>query len=359
MNILYIIGEMGYGGAELLTSQLAIRMTDKGCRVVIAVLGFCEPEVVAATEDAGVRIVRFNIRLLSPANVWRIIKLVKNDQFDVVHVHLFPALYWGAIARIFCDNGSRWIYTEHSTSNRRRQYTILKLFERLVYRAYDEIVCISYAAQRELLRWLPCLDKTIVVESGIDLKRFRQATPISRASLGFTESDMMILMVGAFRTEKNQAALVSAMRFLPKEYKLVLAGDGPELEKVKKLASTLNLTTRVSFIGAVRNVERLMKSADVYVLPSLFEGFGLSAVEAAAVGLPVVYANVPGLADLFAGFGIPVDPRKPESIARGILLAMSGKDGNHGFAEKSIAVAAHFDFERTLMNYRRIYASEF
>jgi glycosyltransferase involved in cell wall biosynthesis len=357
MNVLHVIGEIGYGGAELLTSQLAIQMIDKDCKVVIAVLGFCEPGIFLETERAGIQMIKFNARLLSVANIWRITRLVKNSRFDVVHVHLFPAFYWGAIARIFCGKGSRWIYTEHSTSNRRRQYAILKVIERSVYRAYDKIACVSFAAQYELLHWLPGLDNTTVIENGVDLERFRQAIPISRASLGFTESDVIILMVGAFRTEKNQAALVSAMRFLPKQYKLVLAGDGSELENVKNLASTLDLTTRVNFLGTMRGVERLMKSADVYVLPSLFEGFGLSALEAAAAGLPVVYSNVPGLADIFGGSGIPVDGGKPESIADGILQAISGKDGQNGFAEKSFAVAGRFAFERTLMSYCRVYAT--
>lgn len=355
MNILHIIGEMSYGGAELLTSQLAIRMTERNYKVAIAVLGFYESDVVSATENAGIEIIRFNARILSLINIWRIIKLVRNGQFDIVHVHLFPALYWGAIARIFCDRNSRWIYTEHSTNNRRRRYVMLNIIEGIIYRAYDIVACVSYETQGELLRWLPKLNNTTVVENGVDLNRFQQAIPISRTSMGLTENDVVILMVGAFRKEKNQAALVRALGLLPKEYKLVLAGDGPELEKVKNLTSTLGLFSRVVFHGAIRDVERLMKAVDVYVLPSLFEGFGLSAVEAAATGLPIVYSDVPGLANIFRDSGIPVDAKNSKSIAEGILKATIHKNEQHDFSKKSIAVAAKFGIEKTVMQYHCIY----
>lgn len=357
MKVLHVIGQMGYGGAELLTCQLATRMADRNFKVAIAVLGFCEPEVVSMTQKAGIEVIRFGARLNSPANIWRIVKLVMRGSFDVVHVHLFPALYWGAVARAFCGKRSRWIYTEHSTSNRRRKYAVLKVFERFVYRTYDRVVCISSDAQHELLRWLPGLHNTTVIHNGVDLERFRHATPIARKRLGLAEDDVIVLMVGAFRREKNQVALVKTLSLLPNEYKLVLAGDGPELENVKDLVGTLDLTTRVIFLGVVGSIEQLMKAADVYVLPSLFEGFGLSAVEAAAAGLPIVYADVPGLGTMFGGAGIAVDPRNPVAIAAAIVQAASEKDFREDMVTRSEMIAARFSLSNTETQYKQLYRS--
>src|SRR5690606_13163248 len=151
-----------------------------------------------------------------------------------------------------------------------------------------------------------------------DVQRFASVCPASRLALGIDSDELMVFMAGYFRVEKNQVALVRSMAFLPARYKLVLAGDGVELENVRSVAKELGLVDRVRFLGAVGNVDALMRAADVYVLPSLFEGLPLSPIEAAAAGLPLVYADVDGLRSLLAGVGVAVNPADPRSIAAGI-----------------------------------------
>lgn len=357
MRLLNIIGELGYGGAELLISQLAMQMAKQGTDVTIAVLGSCDKQLAATATECGVNIIRFDTCPNSPLNMWHIIKLVSRSQFDVVHVHLFPALYWGAFASAFANKTTSWVYTEHSTSNRRRRYTLLRLVEGFIYRAYDCVVCISAEAQRELQNWLPRLDKSVVIENGIQLQRFRDATPLPRHTIGLKDADVAVLMVGAFRREKNQSSLVKAIALLPVEFKLVLAGDGPELLRVKNLVNDLALTDRVFFLGAVHDVERVMKAADIYVLPSFFEGFGISAIEAATAGLPIIYSDVPGLANILDGAGLCIDPNKPVSIANAIKEIVSKQELRNYVVSRGKQNAMRFSLEKTETQHRRLYQS--
>jgi glycosyltransferase involved in cell wall biosynthesis len=229
--------------------------------------------------------------------------------------------------------------------------------ERWIYRQYDAVACISAETGASLAAWAPSV-KSIVIGNGIDVARFASASPLERSSLGISESDTVVLMVGAFRPEKNQAVLMEAFAQLPADHSMVLAGDGAERPAVEQLADQLGVRARVRFLGAVPGVERLYKMADVYVLPSRFEGFGISALEAAAAGVPIVHSDVPGLSDMLDGAGWPVDPASAESIADGIRLAVRAgrKSGQvaHGHVVAlryglDGTVAKHIDLYRSLI----------
>lgn len=355
IKVLNVIGEIGYGGAELLTIEISKQVSCRDIDVSIAVLGFCQPEVVELTELAGLRLFRFNSSLLSPLNIFRIWYLIWSGVFDVVHVHLFPSIYWVALAGLFCNRKVSFIYTEHSTGNGRRKFVWLRSLERWVYARYMVVVCICRDVQDSLIGWLPGLKSSVVINNGINLKRFSDALPVQRKILNFESGDKLIFMAGAFRVEKNQITLVRSLQHLPENYKLVLAGIGSEFERVKSEALLLGIADRVCFLGAVSNVECFMKTADVYVLPSFFEGFGLSAVEAAAAGLPIVYADVSGLRALFSGVGVPIDPTCAVSIAAGVLRATSTEEFRSKLVIDSLAMAQKYDLQEAVKSYCDLY----
>lgn len=354
MKVLHVIGEMGYGGAELLVGEISARLVAAGHRVEVLVLGYCETEVAEALSARGVVVVSLDAHLSSPANVWRIARHIRSSRFDVVHAHLFPALYWVALARLLVGGGPRWLYTEHSTTNGRRNRRILRPLERLAYRRYDHVLCISASVQSSLSSWLGRGDM-LLVDNGIDTARFRDARAVDRSEI-CVEGDMrVLLMVGAFRTEKNHAAMLRALAKLPDRFVLVLAGDGPLRVATESLAKDLGIEARVRFLGVYRNVEGLMKSADICVLPSLFEGFGLSALEACAAGLPVAHSDVAGLSAMLDGAGWPFDPLDPDSISRAILAIESDPAEVRRKQAFGIVIAGRYDIARTVARHVDLY----
>lgn len=355
MRILHVIGVMGYGGAELLTLELSSRFRERSIEVTVAVIGHCEEELVTRLRQAGVGLIRFQAALMSPLNLTRLLGTIRSGRYDIVHAHLFPAVYWVALCTLFVSAPVCWVYTEHSTHNRRRRNRWLLALERWAYGRYLGIFCVSAEVQASLARWLPHLSHVETINNGIDVMRFARAVPTPREQLQVTEEDIVIVMAGAFRLEKNHATLVRSIEFLPARYKLVLAGDGPEMAKVQLLARQAGVAERVRFLGTVGNVASLLKAADVYVLPSLFEGLPLSPIEAAAAGLPLVYSDVDGLRTLLAGTGVPVDPTDPRSIAEGILEATQDEGLRLSLVQKSRAFARQFDLRATAEHYERTY----
>lgn len=345
---------MGYGGAELLTLDISNRLAALGNEVHIIVIGYCEAEVINRERSKNLHLHLLKKKLYSPANIIGISRIISTNKFDIIHSHLFPALYLTSLIRAFHSGNEGWIYTEHSTSNGRRKIQWLRRLEKWIYARYDKVVCISKDANASLREWISMPDKTIEICNGIDIEKFQTAIAIQRKALNINPEDCVILMVGAFRSEKNQAGLIRALQYLPETFRLLLAGDGPEIQACISLSKELSLDNRIQFLGSISDVGGLMKAANIYVLPSFFEGFGISALEAAAAGLPVVFSNVKGLKEVFSEFGIPVDPNSEKSIANGILEAERRIANGSSIAPTS-AFLDQYNIKVTVDSYVRLY----
>lgn len=112
--------------------------------------------------------------------------------------------------------------------------------------------------------------------------------------------DKVVLYVGRFAWEKNPVALIRAFAKLEqkRDWKLVLLGDGPQLDDMKQLTQTLGVATQVEFKGQVKEVDYYFSRASVYVLPSVLEGFPNALCEAMAFGLPCLTSSKIPYADL-------------------------------------------------------------
>jgi glycosyltransferase involved in cell wall biosynthesis len=170
----------------------------------------------------------------------------------------------------------------------------------------------------------------------------------------------IIASVGRLSKPKNyDAALkaISLLQELPFEYRI--AGIGSEEGYLRRLRHELNLGDRVQFLGFVNDVPQLLREVDIFLMPSRWEGFGLSAVEAMNAGLPVVASDVEGLREIVTAnppCGVLVNPLDPTSIAGGLkeLLLDPNKRRRYGLAgherSRQFSVSAMTD------NYLKFYS---
>ena len=140
---------------------------------------------------------------------------------------------------------------------------------------------------------------------------------------------------------------------MPDEYKLVLVGEGPLLADIKQLVKEKNLESRIAFLGFRKDVAEIMKTVDVVCIPSIWEGFGLVAVEAMAAGTPVVAANVPGLANVVGDSDVCFDPNNANMIAKKLISAVS--NFNNEAKELLMDRAKHYDIKNTAEQYIRVF----
>lgn len=147
--------------------------------------------------------------------------------------------------------------------------------------------------------------KRLIVKNGIETKKYvfsSETRKEVRKELGITDTDIIIGHVGSQKPQKNHNYLIDVFAEVCKKsdvYKLVLIGDGPLMPEMKSKVQNLGLENKVMFLGTRNDAPRLFNAFDIFVLPSLFEGLGIVAVEAQANGLECILSkNVPKEADL-------------------------------------------------------------
>jgi glycosyltransferase involved in cell wall biosynthesis len=168
-----------------------------------------------------------------------------------------------------------------------------------------------------------------VVYNGVDLARFdRPPTGDLRAELGLRPDQPVVLCVARLLPNKGQSYLVEAapeiLEHFPDAH-FIFAGDGDERVALEGRTASLGLTGRFSMIGFRADVEDVMRAGDIFVLPSLAEGFSLSLVEALAAGLPAIATQVGGapevIEDGMNGFLVP--PGDARALARAVQRALA------------------------------------
>ncbi|WP_291062625.1 MULTISPECIES: glycosyltransferase [unclassified Empedobacter] len=319
MRILQIIDSLGVGGAEKLIRETVPLLVTKGYQVDVVLLNGEKTHLYKELE--AINCCTINTLGDSFYNPFYILKLIPYFyKYDVVHVHLFPAQYFAAIARLFCFKKVKLFFTEHNTSNRRLENKKFRLIENLIYACYDNVICITNEVKTTLKEKLNLNDdKLLVIENGVNLSTVIKSVKHDRDTFNFKQEDKLLIMVAGFREQKDQDTVIKALKLLPEDYKLLLVGNGIRRPILEDLVETLELQDRVTFLGLRNDVYPLMKMCDIAILSSHWEGFGLVAVEAMASGIPLIASNVQGLAQVVEGGGLLFEPSNVEDLSSKIL----------------------------------------
>jgi glycosyltransferase involved in cell wall biosynthesis len=358
VRILQIINDLRVAGAETLCVQLAIALRERGRDAEVLVLRD-EPSPLGERLRANgvpLRVSEGGPSLRSPRQIVALTRAMRG--FDIVHVHLFPAQLYVAVAaaRLPRETRPRLVTTEHNTFNRRRK-PLFRPIDAGMYARYDEIVAISDATKDSLAAWAPKSAGAMrVIANGIDYDRFDSAPTVSRAALGLPPDGPLALCVGRLEAQKDQATLIRALPFVPGLH-AVLAGAGPNKVALADLAAVCHVEDRVHFLGRRSDIPELMKAADIYVQPSLYEGFGLAVAEAMAAGLPVIISDVPGVREVVGDAGMAFPAGDVTSLAAAINAVLDDPEQADDFARRGKDRAREFTLERFLEKHVALYES--
>ena len=360
MRILQVITSLRTGGAERMVVELSKRIARAGDTVEVLLFDGTHTPMCDELQAEGVRIHSLGsgeTAMHNPLLICKLKRFLKHNDYDVIHTHNTPCQVLTAFSR----TERIMVTTEHNTFNRRRNYPILRPFDCWMYARYRSIVCVSAETQSELSSWLgrEGIDKRIsVIPNGIDIALYCVEALSDNTSF---KKDHIILMVSAFRAQKDHATLIRAMNSLPADYHLLLVGgsetseDEKTLESCKGLVRSLNLEHRVSFLGVRNDVPELLASCDVAVLSSHYEGFGLFAVEAMASGKPLIASDVDDLNTLVGGAGILFPEGDAEKLAGAIWEVCENPDKAREIGERCRARAQAYDINETVRRYRELY----
>lgn len=304
MKILHIINSLHTGGAEKLIVDNIVFHQKNGKHMDVLSLSntktpfWKELEKELTGEIFGLS----SGSVYNPFLVFKIIPFLR--KYDILHVHLFPSLYLVALAKVLSFSKIKFVYTEHNTNNKRRDFLVFKFIDRFIYRMYDKLITIAEEVDFNLKKHLQFnVSKFVLIKNGVNLDMFYQAIPYPK-SFFFNLNDKLLIQVSSFTSQKDQSTLIKSLLFLSDNTKLLLVGEGMNRKKCEELVVELKLSDRVLFLGVRTDVPRLLKTCDIIVLSSFFEGLSLSSIEGLASGNPFIASDVPGLKQVVKGAGL-------------------------------------------------------
>ncbi|HKO27572.1 MAG TPA: glycosyltransferase family 4 protein, partial [Solirubrobacteraceae bacterium] len=208
------------------------------------------------------------------------------------------------------------------------------------------------------LGWPP--GRVKVVANGVDSRRYAEgADPDLRRSLTGGCGRRLVVTVARLAEQKGLRHLVEAMRLLP-DVTLAMVGDGPDRHALETLASGLGVADRIRFLGNRDDVPRLLSAADVFVLPSLWEGLPLALIEAMAARAPIVATSIPGVDEVVADreTALLVPPGDAAALAHAVrrLLDDPTAAARLGHAA-SLRQAAEFSLDGMVARVEAVYES--
>lgn len=358
MKILHYINGLSTGGAEKLLTDILPLMKQSGHEVHL-LLSNHKTEVKKyydIIQESGVKITRLNKANLNPMQVFHLIRILRKEQFDIVHAHIFPSQYWLAFASWFKPSQTQLVKSEHNVFNNRRKYKILKVLERMVYSRYAMVISITAAVDESLLGWLKQV-RTVVIPNGVNLKQVAaERAQGMNVNHEFLKPDHYnILMVGRFSGAKNQNTLIQAMQYLPVHFHLFLAGRGPLVAVTKQFADSLGLSERVHFLGMRTDVYSLMNKVDLNVLSTHFEGLSGVALESLASGKPFIGSDVPGVNNIVPDPRFLFPDQQPELLAEKIIAISVDPELSNAMVKTAQAHVEKYDIPLMCEEYLRVY----
>lgn len=380
-------GAPSTGGMQVYVRELSRALAAQGHQVDVFTRRTEPDQPDVITDRPGLRIINLTAGPERPvpksdlpsylsAFIWQVLKFAAREgrPYDLVHSH-----YWlsGRVGRVL---RSRWgvphvtmFHTLAEVKNRarigEREPDERIRSERLIISEADQIVVASAHERQQLLRFYEALDDQVaVVPCGVDLDHFRPIPKqTARAAVG-TQGKHVLLFVGRLEPLKGIDILLRAAAGLDErdDVEVIIAGglsDGHpgEPERLRAVAAECGLGHRVRFIGP-QTQERLVlwyNAADITVVPSYYESFGLVAVESMACGTPVVASRVGGLTstvrDGETGYLIPW--RCPEAFLERLELLVGNETLRAHFGEAARRSVERFGWAAVAEQIAAVYRS--
>jgi glycosyltransferase involved in cell wall biosynthesis len=306
MKVLHVINNLNKGGAERLLVDILPLYRDTEADVSVLQLSSkaSSLEYLNLLTSRQVKVFSLgNGSLYNPLLILKLRSFIRKNKFDIVHAHLFPTMYWISLAfRLLGRNRPVLIFTEHSTQNNRINNPVLRPVDRFIYKKYDSVIAISEAIAAKLKAWMGNAPPVALIRNGVNTDHFSKASAYDAAffsrEFSIPEPAVKILMTARFLYPKDHLTVVKAIKLLPLNFHVIFAGEGAERAGVEQWVNDNGLNERVHFAGFRTDIPALMKSVDLNVLSSRYEGMSGVTLEALAAGKPFLGSDVPGINDV-------------------------------------------------------------
>jgi glycosyltransferase involved in cell wall biosynthesis len=370
VRVLHIVGDSRFGGAASIIFGLADVAQAEGWQVDVL---STDPVFQHAARQHGLGLVNLDVIRREIRPVWdlgglvRLNNFLRREPYQIVHTHTSKAGFVGRLAArlagvpVIVHTVHGFAFHEDSPAHVRHFYTTL---ERLASRWCDRIVSVSEFHRNWAIELDMCTAARIMaIPNGIaEVGRNREVGLAElRREMGAGQGDLVILSMARLASDKGLQYLVEAAAMLPhteRRIQIVIAGDGPERDRLEQLVSHLGVTQRVRFLGFRKDVGDLLAASDLVVLPSLREGLSIALLEAMAAGKPVIASSIGSQREVasHADMARLVPPADGRALSEAIvqlsgdeaLMARLGRTGRAVYER-------HYTQDRMLRAYKQLY----
>ncbi|MBD3330062.1 glycosyltransferase [Candidatus Peregrinibacteria bacterium] len=320
-------------------------------------------------EKEGVDVKRLKVKHKhDPAHYSGLKRVLKKENPDIVHLHIWNPASCRYAFYAASSLGIPIVTTEHDPF---KLGLIKDLIKKRSLKKTSKIITVSKQNKELLSELYPKYkDQIKVIHNGIDITWWRsqilrfssdEKGRIKKNIFYANEDSLIITCVAELHERKGQKFLLKSMPRLTEDFpniKLVLIGEGGDRKNLENLVQKLNLKRHVAIIGRQKKIPKLLKSSDIFVLPSKREAFGLVNLEAMITPLPVIASKVGGIPEIIEDGknGILVEAKSAENIEKALRDLIVNKDKRASLAENGQkTVEENFCAEKMAQKYENIY----
>jgi glycosyltransferase involved in cell wall biosynthesis len=366
IKIVYVITSTGVGGAEKILYYTVTGLDSTKYSISLCSLKE-RGEIAKELEKCGVQI--HCLRMVNKEGVigwlssiitlFRLFSYLRKLRPTIVHSFLFRANILARIAGYL--TGVPIIISSIRVMGGEKEF--FHFLERMTSFVVDRYVTVSESVKGYIIQKskIP-VEKVSVIYNGVNIKNC-DSLQVQNVKLSFSrEAGNIILMtVGRLHKQKGHYYLIHAISKVKKEVlkiRLLIIGEGEEEKNLKNLVKSLDLTDQIIFTGLKYDVENILPIAELFILPSLWEGMPNAVLEAMATGKPVVATEVGGIPELVihGETGLLVPPKDSDALASAIIDLLQDKLKAKKMGEVGrIRVEEHFNISKTVEKTESLY----
>lgn len=363
-KVLFILPSLAAGGAEKISVQL-VNNIDRSKFIIGLVLFERKGEFL---KDVSLNTHIYNLgkknRYSFPWLVFKLAKIIRNTSPSILISSIVYANFVVLLARAISLRKIPVIITEHSVPHiamkSQRMHPVRYCLYHFLYPKADRIIAVSKGLKNELsARCKIHSEKVRVIYNGVDVEDIRRLAK-ETVKLHCSDSIPRIIAVGRLITTKGYAYLLKAVKRVrqSRPVHLFVLGKGERRKELEELARELGIRDSVSFMGFQENPYKYIANADLFVLSSVRESFGIVLVEAMACGVPVVATRCPyGPGEIITDEenGLLISVGDIDALVNAILRLLKDKPLRERFVEAGRKKAEDFQIEKMVVGYENVF----
>jgi N-acetyl-alpha-D-glucosaminyl L-malate synthase BshA len=294
----------------------------------------------------------------------KIVDVAIYERLDILHVHYaIPHASVAYLAQQILK--SRKIKLPYITTLHGTDITLVgqdPSFEPVIFFSLNNsnaITSVSESLRKDTLKTFKIANDIKVIPNFIKIEDYQHPTEACHRKNFAAPNERILIHISNFRKVKRVEDVLRVFDIVRKEIpcKLILVGDGPERPAIDKLCRELNTCSDIISVGKIANPKEVLSIADLFILPSETESFGLSALEAMAVRIPVISSNTGGIPELniHGKTGYMSKVGDYEDMAKNTIALLSDEKKFQQFRENAFEQAKKFDIEAILPMYEKLY----